>query len=116
MRTHINGLIGILKDAFSELAFRSVNVAYTDSWDIGTDKYYADVSINFDSIIVNPNNDKHGDYLTINHGFSPLQKGDIKALANGKGLHVESVERVVQVAVNEVCEFDTKHDFRSRVK
>ena len=86
MNIKINSLIGLLKDTFKELAFESVEVNYNDRFSHEDKEYIPSIHISYESKKVNPNNDNYGKYLTVLHGFNPLQHGDEKNLKNGMGL------------------------------
>jgi len=112
---HINGLLGMLKDVFAKLAFESVEVRYNNYWDHEEKEYRPSVRIVYETKDVNPNNNKYGDYLTVQHTFDPLQYGDEKKLASKKGLVMESVERIIHVAVEVICNYGANANYVSRV-
>ena len=116
MRIKINSLMGLLNDAFNEMAFESVKASYTDRYSQEEKEYIPSIYISYESKKVNPNKDKYGKYLTVIHGFNPLQYGDEKNLRNGMGLAIESAERVIEVAKKHICDFDSENDYRSRIK
>jgi len=53
--------------------------------------------------------------LTVQHTFDPLQYGDEKKLASKKGLVMESVERIIHVAVEVICNYGANANYVSRV-
>ena len=115
MKIKINALIGMLEDAFNEMAFTSVKINYTDRYDHDLEENLSSVHIGFEARRLNPNKDKPGKYLTAKEGFHPLTTEEEGALNYGDGLELKSVKRVIEEAKTVICNYGKQNGYRAVV-